>query len=144
MNRTKYILRGALLLLIALIVINLYRKTDDNIARIAKFKIETLNKINSDSLDTEQKFDLLVNETTKFNEQFIGDSPDVKDGLRYLIGIVGLLIVDLSLVFLSGKEEGRVNKKQNGLSGGSATATSCIRHALIRRDFCLFLLSATP
>ena len=92
MNRTKYILRGTLLLLIVFMVINLYRKTDDSLASIAKFKIETLNKIKSNSLDAEQKFDLLVNETTEFNKQFIADSPRVKDGLRYLMGVVGLLI----------------------------------------------------
>jgi hypothetical protein len=92
MNRTKYILRGTLLLLIVLMLINLYRKTDDNIARIAKFKFETFNKIRTDSLDTEQKFELLVNETTKFTKQFIEDSPHVKDGFRYLFDAVGLLI----------------------------------------------------
>ena len=92
MNRTKYILRGTLLLLIALMVINLYRKTDDNIARIARFKFEAINKIKNDSLDAAQKFDSLVAETTKFNKQFIEDAPAVKDGLRYLIGVVGLLI----------------------------------------------------
>ena len=107
MNRTKYILRGTLLLLIVLLLINLYRKTDDNIARIAKFKIETLNKIKTDSLDTEHKFDLLVNETTKFNKQFIEDSPHVKDGIRYLIGAVGLLIaVELGFFFKEGRRTG--------------------------------------
>jgi len=107
MNRTKYIIRGTLLLLIVLMVINLYRKTDDNLASIAKFKVETLNKIKSDSLDTEQKFDLLVNETTKFNKQFIEDSPRVKDGLRYLMGVVGLLIaVELGFIITERRRSG--------------------------------------
>jgi len=107
MNRTKYILRGTLLLLIVLLLINLYRKTEDNIARLAKFKVETINKIKTDSLDTERKFDLLVNETTKFNKQFIEDSPHVKEGIRYLIGAVGLLIAaELGFFFKEGRRPG--------------------------------------
>ena len=61
--------------------------------RIARFKLETLNKIKNDSLDTKHKLDLLVDETTKFNKQFIDNSPHVKEGIRYLIGVVVLLIV---------------------------------------------------
>jgi len=91
-NRIKYILRGTLLLLIVFMLINLYRTTEDNLARIAKFKFETLNKVRTDSLDTEHKFELLVNETSKFNKQFIEDSPRVRNGFRYLFGAVGLLI----------------------------------------------------
>ncbi len=92
MHRTKYILRASLLLLIVFLLINLYRKTDDNIAQIAKFKLETLNKIKTDSLDTERKLDVLIKETAKFNEQFIEKSPEVKGALRYVMGTVGLLI----------------------------------------------------
>ena len=92
MNRTKYTLRGTLLLLIVFMLINLYRTTEDNLAGIAKFKFETLKKFRTDSLDKEQKFDLLVEETTKFKKQFIEDSPHVRDGFRYLFGAVGLLI----------------------------------------------------
>jgi len=92
MNRTKYILRGSLLLLIILLLINLYRKSEDNITRIAKFKFEALNKIKTDSLDAEHKIDLLINETKKFDKQFIESSPRVRNGIRYLIGVVGLLI----------------------------------------------------
>ena len=90
-NRTKYIVRGALLLLIVLLLINLTRKTDD-MARIAKFKFELLNKIKADSLDAEKKIDLLVNENAKFNEQIMADSPHIRNGLRYLFAAVGLLI----------------------------------------------------
>ena len=80
------------MLLIVLLLINVYRKTDDNISRIAKFKLETLNKIKTDSLDTEDKLNLLVNEMAEFNKQFIEGSPHVKSGIRYLFGAVGLLI----------------------------------------------------
>ncbi len=92
MHRTKYILRASLLLLIVFLLINLYKKTDDNIAQIAKFKLETLSKIKTDSLDTERKLNVLIKETAKFNEQFIEKSPEVKGALSYLIGAVGLLI----------------------------------------------------
>ena len=105
MNRRKYILRGTLLLLIVVLLINLYRKTDDNIARIAKFKLETLKKIKNDSLDTEHKFDLLVNETTEFNKQFVENSPQVRGAFRYLMGAVGLLIaVELSFFISEGRK----------------------------------------
>src|SRR5688572_17689128 len=101
MNRKKYILRGTLLLLIVLLLINLFRKTDSNMARIAKFKIETLNKIKTDSLDTERKLDLLVDETTKFNKQLNEDSPQINKALQYLIGVVGLLIAVEFFFFIS-------------------------------------------
>jgi hypothetical protein len=104
MNRTKYILRGTLLILIVLLLIYLNGKTDDNIRRIAKFKLETFNKIKADSLDSEDKFDLLVNETTKFTERIAQDSPHIRDGVRYLIGVVVLLIV-IELGFLIAKRD---------------------------------------
>lgn len=90
-NRTQYIVRGALLLLIVLLLINLTRKTDD-MARIARFKFELLNKIKADSLDAEKKVELLVNENTRFNEQIMADSPHIRNGLRYVFTAIGLLI----------------------------------------------------
>ena len=101
MNRPKYIIRGTLLLLIVLLLINLFRKTDSHMARIAKFKIETLNKIKTDSLDTERKLDLLVDETTKFNKRLNKDSPQINEALQYLIGVVGLLIASELVFFIS-------------------------------------------
>jgi len=92
MNKAKYILRGTLLLLIILLLINLIRKTDDNLARIVKFKLETLGKIKNDSLDTKH-IKSLVNETTEFSKQIIDESPRVKEGIHYLIGAVVLLIL---------------------------------------------------
>jgi len=91
MNR-KYILRAILVLLTVFLFINVIRKTNDHMGRIAKFKLETFNKIKSDSLDTEHKLDLLVNETEKFSNQMHEDSPDIKDAIQYLIGIVVLFI----------------------------------------------------
>ena len=92
MNRKKYILRGTLLFLIVLLLINLYRKADDNLERIAKFKFETFNKIQADSLNTERKLDYLVKETRKFNKQLDEDSPQIRVAVRYVLIVVGLLI----------------------------------------------------
>ena len=105
MNKTKYIIRGSLLLLLVLLLINLYKKTENDLGRIAKFKLETLNKIRTDSLDTEHKLDLLVDETTKFNKQLNKDSPQVESALRYLIGIVGLLIAFELGFFISARRK---------------------------------------
>ncbi len=108
MNQTKYFIRGTLLLLIVFMLINLYRATENNVARIEKFKVDALNNIKTDSLDTKHKFDLLVTETTKFNKQFIEDSPRVKAGFRYLFGVVGLLIVaELGFYFKERRSTGQ-------------------------------------
>jgi hypothetical protein len=80
----------------------LYRKNDDNIARIAKFKLDALHKIQTDSLGTQDKFDVLASETAKFNKQFIADAPHFKNGLRYLMGAVGMLIA-VELYFVIAK-----------------------------------------
>ena len=93
MRRTKYIIRGTLLLVIIGLLIDLYSATESNIAQIAKFKVETFSKINTDSLDAGHKLDLLVNETKKFNKQFVQDSPHVKNNLHFVMGAVGLLIM---------------------------------------------------
>ena len=97
MNR-KYILRAILVLLTVLLFINVIRKTNDHMGRIAKFKLETFNKIKSDSLDTEHKLDLLVNETEKFSNQMDEDSPHIKEAIQYLIGIV-VLFIAVEIIF---------------------------------------------
>jgi hypothetical protein len=102
MNRIKYILRGTLLLLIVFLLIYLNGKTNDNIARIAKFKFDTFNKLKADSLDAEHKVDVLVDETQKFSEQISKDSPQIRDGMRYLITVVGILIA-VEIVFFVAK-----------------------------------------
>ena len=102
MNWAKYVIRGTLLLLIILLLVYLNRKTDNTFRRITKFKLETLNKIKTDSLDAKHKFDTLVSETTKFSRQISEDSPHVKESARYLIGVVGLLIA-LELGFFIAK-----------------------------------------
>lgn len=105
MKRTKYILRGTLLLAIVLLLINLIIKTDEYFGRIAKFKLETLKTIKTDSLDTAHKLDSLFNETTKLSTQITGESPGVRDGVRYLMLVVGLLIA-VELGFFITKRRG--------------------------------------
>ena len=92
MNRTRNIFRGLFFLLAVLLLIHLNRKTDVNLGVIAKFKYETLNKIKSDTLGSKAKLDLLVQETTKLNEQISQDSSHAQDVLYYLMGVVALFI----------------------------------------------------
>ena len=110
MTRTKYILRATLLLLTISLLVNLFRKTDDHIGVIAKFKLETLDKIKADSLNAKHKFDLLVNETTKFSRQMDEDTPHIKEAVAYLIGIVVLFIaVELGFSIAERRRGGRYN-----------------------------------
>lgn len=95
MNRAKYIFRIVFFLLAVLLLIHLNRKTDDNVGSIAEFKFKMIEKLRTDSLDSKQKLDLLVNETTKF----ANDSSQVKQGVHYLMRLLGLLVA-VELVFL--------------------------------------------
>jgi len=45
-----------------------------------------IEKIQTDSLDSKHKLDLLVKETTKF----IDDSSHVREGIHYLVGLLVL------------------------------------------------------
>jgi hypothetical protein len=62
---------------------------------VVEFKYRTFKKIEADSLDTKQKLDLLVNETTKF----VDDSSHVRKGVLYLTVLFGLQIA-IEFVFL--------------------------------------------
>jgi hypothetical protein len=44
---------------------SLNRKTEHSMGKIAKFKLDTFNKIKTDTLDAEHKLDLVIDETTK-------------------------------------------------------------------------------
>jgi hypothetical protein len=104
MNRVRYILRGITFLLIILLLINLNRKTEA-VERVVKFKLETLKKIKTDSLDTKQKLDAFIDETSRFNNEITEDFPYLKKNIRFLTGAVLLLIV-VELAFF-------VKKKRN-------------------------------
>ncbi|GHN02591.1 hypothetical protein WSM22_40800 [Cytophagales bacterium WSM2-2] len=78
-----------------LLLIDLNRKADDHTQTIAEFKLKMFEKIRKDSLDSKHKIDVLVNETTKF----IDNSSHVKERVRYLMGLLGLVVV-IEVVFL--------------------------------------------
>ena len=71
-----------------------------------EFKYKTFKKIETDSLDTKRKVELLVNETTKF----IDNSSRVRNGVRYLTLLFVLQII-AELVFLILSKKGL--KQQN-------------------------------
>jgi hypothetical protein len=93
MNRTRYIVRGVLILLTALMLLYLNRKTDHNIGLVAKFRFETLDNVTADSFDAKYKLELLDNAITKFSGQVLEDTEHVRKGVQYLIGLVGLLVL---------------------------------------------------
>ena len=93
MRLTRTAIRGLSLILTVLILVYLNIKTKENLGLIAKFKYETLDTIKADSLDTEQKLSLLGNETTRFSGQILEDTSHVREGVHFLMGVIGLLIV---------------------------------------------------
>jgi hypothetical protein len=95
MNRIRYILRILFFLFAIVLLVQLNRKTDDRVESVAEFKYKMFQKLKPDSLDSKHKLDLLVNETTKF----VDDSSQVKDGIHYLMVLLGLLVVT-EFVFL--------------------------------------------
>ena|SRR5258706_14203647 len=103
MNRARYIFRVVFLLLIVIQLVYLNRKTDDT-RTIAEFKFKMLEKIRTDSLDAKHKLDLLLNETTKF----IDNSSHVREGIHYLMLMLGLLVAsELSFFLLEKRNYGR-------------------------------------
>src|SRR5258707_15746970 len=89
MNRARYIFRVVIFLLIVIQLVYLNRKTEGT-RTIAEFKFKMLEKIRTDSLDSKNKLDLLLNETTKF----IDNSSHVREGIHYLMLLLGLLVAN--------------------------------------------------
>ena len=89
MNKARWIFRFLFFLLTVTLLVYINRKSNDSTMSIVEFKYKTFKKIETDSLDTKRKLDLLVNETTKF----IDDSTRVRKGIRYLTLLFGLLVV---------------------------------------------------
>ena len=85
MSGVKYISRAVFFLMAVSLLVYLNRAGDNSVT-IAQFKFNTIEKIRKDSLDSKHKLDLLLNETTKY----IDDSSRVRDGIRYLMGLLGL------------------------------------------------------
>ena len=104
MNRARYIFRAVFFLLTVLLLVSLSRKTDDNTRTIAEFKFKMIEKVLTDSLNSKHKLELLLNETTKF----IDDSSHVREGIRYLMGLLGLLVaIELGFLILEKRNSGR-------------------------------------
>jgi hypothetical protein len=100
MNRTRNIFRIAFLALAVILLVYINRKSNDNTLSVAEFKYKTYKKIETDSLDTKQKVDLLINDTSKF----IDDSTRVRNGVRYLTLLFVLqLIAEFVFLILSKK-----------------------------------------
>jgi hypothetical protein len=79
------------------LVVNLNRKTNDKAGSIANFKYKMIQKLQTDSLNSKQKINLLVNETTKFMD----GSAHVRNGTRYLMVLLVLLVVtEVTFFFL--------------------------------------------
>jgi serine kinase of HPr protein (carbohydrate metabolism regulator) len=89
MNKAKYVFRIVFFLVAVVLLVYLNGKTDDNTATIAEFKFKMFKKMQTDSLDSKHKLELLVNETTKF----VDDSSRVRKGIHYLTGLFTLLVV---------------------------------------------------
>jgi hypothetical protein len=111
MNLTRTIIRGLLSALAILILIYLNVKTRDNIGLVAEFKFETFDKmmdnIKSDSLYMKQRLGILHNETTRFTGQILEDTSHVREGIHYLMGVLGLFITSELGFFLIKRKKGQ-------------------------------------
>src|SRR5688572_6163986 len=104
MTRAKYSIRGTLLLILILLLINLNRKTD-TFERVARFKLETLNKVRTDSLQAGEKLDFVMDETTEFSEELVRESPGIRQRVLQLIGVASLLIIAELAFFIAKKRK---------------------------------------
>lgn len=103
MTRIRLIVRAVLLVAGVWLLVDLNRKTDDTLEEVVKFKLETLNKVKTDSLDTEHKLDLLVDETTKFSGDLLAKSPHLKNSVRYLIMLLVVVVLAELVFFIAEK-----------------------------------------
>jgi hypothetical protein len=95
MSRARWIFRLVLALAAVLLLVYINRKSNDNTATITEFKFKMYKKLQTDSLDTKRKLNLIIDETTNF----IDDSARVKTGINYLTLVLGLAVV-AEVVFL--------------------------------------------
>lgn len=103
--RIRYVSRGVLFFLAICIIVYLNRKTDDNVDSIAEFKFKMYQKLQTDSLNSMQKADILLKETTKF----VDDSSRLQKGTRYLMALLGLVIItELGFLIMAKRNSGRL------------------------------------
>jgi hypothetical protein len=117
-NRTKNILRASFFGIAAVLIGYMNIKSDEHAGSVAEFKFKMYKRLKTDSLDTRHKLDLVVNETRRF----IDNSSQVRNGIDYLMGLLGVTIV-FELAFLvldkrasDTKEDSQVVKKPNNYS----------------------------
>jgi len=90
MTRTRIVVRVIFLLLILSTFIFLLRNIDSNVINVAKFKVETFDKLKSDTLVTRQRIDLLLDATDQLDKKIAEDSSSFKSGVYSVIGILVL------------------------------------------------------
>jgi hypothetical protein len=90
MTKTRTIFRLVFIVLAIILLVNMTRKPNDNSESIPQFKFKMFQKIRTDSLDTRQKVNVLVNETTKFVE----GSSKTRKGIHLLALLFAVLIVN--------------------------------------------------
>src|SRR5690242_6232779 len=95
MTKTRNIFRLIFIVLAIILLVNMNRKPNDNTESIPQFKFKMFQKIRTDSLDTRQKVDVLVNETTKFVE----GSSTTRKGI-HLLTLLFALWIAVEFVFL--------------------------------------------
>jgi hypothetical protein len=78
------------------------RKTNENTESVAEFKLKMLRQIQTDSLDSKQKAELVVDQTTKF----VDSSAHVRNGVRYLTLLFGVFIVTEVVFYIIKRKHG--------------------------------------
>lgn len=81
MNRTRSILRILFFLLAIATLVHLARKTDEQAKTVVEFKYEMFKKVQTDSLDSKHKLDMMLRETNRFMDS----SSYVKNGVHKLM-----------------------------------------------------------
>jgi hypothetical protein len=85
------------------------RKEGVNLGTIAKFKVETFNTINTDSLTNKDKVSVLVKETSKLSEQIDSDTSNMQEAIYGLVGIAFIFIVS-EIIFFNMKKKASAYK----------------------------------
>ncbi|MEO8474845.1 MAG: hypothetical protein ABI477_21770 [Chryseolinea sp.] len=109
---TRHILRGIFVVLTIILLVYLNNKTGVNLKTVARFKVETFNKVQADSLDNKAKLRLLIDETTKFSGQIDTDTSHASAVITYLIDIVVLFIAS-EIIFVIIEKRRSAHRNQN-------------------------------
>jgi hypothetical protein len=99
MKKLRNIFRIIFFLTTVVLLVFLNTKANDNTKSVVEFKINMLQKLRTDSLNSKQKAELLVSETAKYVE----DTSRVKTGLNYLTLLFAIAIVVECIFLILGK-----------------------------------------